>query len=903
MSLQKVLYFGCEEQIGVRLLDIGLQTLLVLVPVTAGAILFFVLRRKQRLARLIQKLVEKHEEIVQAIASFHSLLASDGYLSKLDCSLWHEKWDYLSPLVEEGSKRKTGIEYPEKLKELWSIFENGGSLIKRKNEEYVKSELAKFKTFFDDFEANPLTERQRQAIVIEEKHNLVVAGAGTGKTSTLLGKAGYILQKKLAESDEILLIAFARKVRDELEERTLRKLGREIAIETFHSLGLDIIADVEKRKLSVSELSTDKLKLQNAILRFIKERLGDPKFLQRIVEYFAFYATPYKSMFDFKSKGEYIDYLRNQEVRSLKGDLVKSLEECNIANFLYMNGIDYSYERDYEANVASRQRRQYKPDFYLPKYGVYIEHFGVDRNGNTAPFVDREKYLEDMSWKKRTHQENGTKLIETFSWEASEEVLLDNLESHLAAFGVEFAPIPEEKMFDKLNKLGLIHPFAGLLGSFLNLFKSSQKSFQELLEQVKTQSDRERNKAFIEIFSEIYAEYQKSLGDEIDFNDMINRAEQHVSSGSYHSKFKYILVDEFQDISYNRYKLLKALLSNNLHSRLFAVGDDWQSIYRFTGSDVSIMTDFNQHFDPSECLELDRTFRFSDRICDFSSKFILKNPSQIRKKLTSNIKSEGPAVTLLWSDNTEDSIKEALHRIKSSEKNGTRVLIIGRYNHQQPSNLDVLRRMFQGLDINYITAHSSKGKESDCAIVIGLTSQGYAFPSQIEDDPVLNLVLAKKEPVPNAEERRLFYVAVTRARKHVYLIANRTNPSVFAAEVANPEYDIEIDGDEAEASTACPSCKTGLIIQRQGKMGTFYSCSNYPHCEYKPRQCPRCGTGFLHESKESSALYVCSNSNCSFKTIKCPRCKDGYLVLRKGRYSQFFGCSNYPDCRYTQSNR
>jgi ssDNA-binding Zn-finger/Zn-ribbon topoisomerase 1 len=125
---------------------------------------------------------------------------------------------------------------------------------------------------------------------------------------------------------------------------------------------------------------------------------------------------------------------------------------------------------------------------------------------------------------------------------------------------------------------------------------------------------------------------------------------------------------------------------------------------------------------------------------------------------------------------------------------------------------------------------------------------------------------------------------------------------VFASEVANGEYDIEINGDKAESSTACPSCKTGLIVQVQGGMGAFYSCSNYPLCEYKPHLCPRCDTGFLHESKESSALYVCSNLSCSFKPSKCPGCKDGYLVLRKGRdNSQFFGCSNYPNCRYTQS--
>ena len=447
-----------------------------------------------------------------------------------------------------------------------------------------------------------------------------------------------------------------------------------------------------------------------------------------------------------------------------------------------------------------------------------------------------------------------------------------------------------------------MHPFTGLLATFLNLFKSTQKSIQELRELAKELSDCNRSKAFIEIFSEIYNDYEESLGEEIDFNDMINKAEEYVSKGAYHSEFKYILVDEFQDISYNRFKLLKALLANNPSAKLFCVGDDWQSIYRFAGSDVSIMTDFNSYFAPFERLDLDKTFRFDNKLCDFSSKFILKNPNQIKKQLTSHMESADPSVTLLRSEIIEDTILEVLDQIESSEKKGAHVFIIGRYNHQKPTNLRQLRERFPKLDISYITAHSSKGKQSDYVIIIGLTSQGYAFPSQIEDDPLLDLVLAKGEQVPHAEERRLFYVAVTRAKKHVFLIANKENPSTFASEVESGGYEVIIEGRRGEANVLCPDCKTGVIVSRHGKLGDFYSCSNYPYCEYKPRMCPKCGEGFLFQSDRLFAVnYICSNATCSFKRRKCPRCKDGYLIVRSGRYSEFLGCSNYPICRYTES--
>lgn len=484
---------------------------MIVILVAASSFIIFQIDRKRarkhQLEQLKQKLNEKREEILRAVTSFRSLIDSESYISKGEYSKWRTSWNYLRPLVQEYSKKDIETEFDEELKGLESAFENGDSLIKKRNEEYIQLELEKYQNFFDNIEAFPLTEGQRRAIVTDEKHNLVVAGAGTGKTSTIVGKAGYILQKELAKPHEILLISFAKKVRKEIDKRVLARLGQKLRVETFHSLGLNIIATVEKRKPSVSELSRDSLKLPNAILEFIQKRKEDREFLRKLNEYFAFHRTPHESEFNFKSKGEYIDFLHNNQVRSLKGDLVRSLEECEIANFLYMNGIDYVYEGNYEVETASKSHRQYKPDFYLPEYGIYIEHFGVDKNNMTAPFVDREQYLAEMVWKRRIHRQNHTTLVETYSWEKSEGVLLENLKRNLVSAGVKFDRIPPERIFDKLNELGLVHPFTRLIATFLNLFKSARKSKDELVEQSKELPDYMRYKAFIDIFSEIYSDY------------------------------------------------------------------------------------------------------------------------------------------------------------------------------------------------------------------------------------------------------------------------------------------------------------------------------------------------------------------------------------------------------------
>ena len=235
-----------------------------------------------------------------------------------------------------------------------------------------------------------------------------------------------------------------------------------------------------------------------------------------------------------------------------------------------------------------------------------------------------------------------------------------------------------------------------------------------------------------------------------------------------------------------------------------------------------------------------------------------------------------------------------------------KILIINRYEDiGKPSNIDELILNNPKLLIEYKTAHKSKGRTVDFVIIIGLKSGELGFPCQIEDDPLLDLVQAQQEHFPNAEERRLFYVAITRARKHVYLVVSEPfNVSSFVTEIENNGYEINITGKKLEP-IKCPVCRTGTIIfeEKRGR----HECSNSPYCDYAPKNCPKCrenypesDIGFLYLD---DSHYRCSNDKCSFKAKACPRCDDGYLVPRQDDDGRpFFGCSNFPTkgCRYTE---
>ena len=585
---------------------------------------------------------------------------------------------------------------------------------------------------------------------------------------------------------------------------------------------------------------------------------------------------------------------------------MRSFEECEIANFLYLNGVSYEYEAPYEHDLATADRRQYKPDFRLPEHGIYIEHFGLDAKGNTAPYVDGAAYRQDMDWKRGVHADHGTVLIETFSHEQADGKFLRNLKDKLGAHGVTLSPIPRKAVFAALEQQRRIVPFVQLLATFLQHFKGSRLSFADIAERADARPLAIRAQAFVAVFRPIFERYQEALSrtGEVDFHDMINRATDAVESGRYRSPFTYILVDEFQDISPSRARLLKALLDSSPGAQLFAVGDDWQSIYRFGGSDISLMREFGEHFGEFESIDLTTTFRCADRIAEVAAAFVLRNPAQIKKTVRATRTADRPAVRIgLPGQGQLSLLKEALDRIAQDacrHDGASEVLVLGRYRHLRPRNLGALRKQYPGLRFTWMTVHGAKGLEADYAVVLGLVSGRYAFPAEVADDPLLDLVLAAPEAHPNAEERRLLYVAMTRAKRQVFLLADGGGPpSAFVTELVGGGYDVEVFGRPPEDDVSCPRCARGRLERRLNARngGVFYGCSNFPLCEHTARACPRCGNGLPVRSGTS---YRCRD--CGGSIEACPDC-DGWLDTRMGRYGRFLGCSNYPQCSYTRDLR
>ena len=486
---------------------------------------------------------------------------------------------------------------------------------------------------------------------------------------------------------------------------------------TFHGLGRAIIAEAEGKPPAVAKVAEDEKALLVLLKDIVSGLLSDEKLSRILRRWFQEFFSPYRSQHEFKNLGEYWNYIREHEIRSLKGDKVKSFEECEIANFFYLNGVSYEYEAQYEHDTRTSQRGQYKPDFHLPDAGIYIEHFALNASGNTPPFIDREEYLHSMEWKRSLHAEHSTVLIETFSHEKAAGELTKKLAEKLAARGVTFSPIPSDQVFVALQEQERVDRFTRLVATFLHHFKGAQLSSHEVARRAAKAGDRLRAQAFLAVFEPIFERYQQSLSrqeeigqDEIDFHDMINKATKHVEAGRFLSPFRYILVDEFQDISPGRARLLKALLDQSPDAQLFAVGDDWQSIYRFAGSDIAIMREFEDHFGHTEQTYLETTFRCADRIAEVATKFVLSNPAQIRKKRSTR-RADGPSVHVGLPTEDLSLLEEALDMIVADAANHgekSTVLLLGRYGHTRPKDMSELRKRHPELDLTYMTVHGSK---------------------------------------------------------------------------------------------------------------------------------------------------------------------------------------------------
>ena len=778
---------------------------------------------------------------------------------------------------------------------------------------FVDAELDRWKDFFDTIESQPLTPEQRLSVVVDEDATLVLAGAGSGKTSVITAKAAYLLKAGIREPEEILLLAFAKNAAEEMSERVEARSGVPIVARTFHAIAYDIIGIVEGSKPALADHATDDMAFSNLIKQILKDlvhRLSDVS--KAIIQFFAHFLVEPKTEWDFQTKHEFYTHMESQDLRTLQGEKVKSYEELQIANWLYENGVEYEYEPVYEHKIPETGRRDYQPDFRLTESGIYIEHFGVRRQkmagGSerlvTAPFVDRDAYLAGMEWKRQVHADHETTLIETYSYERQEGRLLTGLAEKLAPH-VTLKPRPADTIYDQIVELKQVDDFSKLLGTFLRKFKSGGYSLADC----ETKSERmklgKRAKAFLDVFAPVFEEYQKRLEGRIDFEDMILRAAQYAETGRYLSPFRHILIDEFQDISQSRARLVKALKSQHSDVRIFAVGDDWQSIFRFAGSDIHLMRHFGAEFGGSfgdesgvhRTVDLGRTFRSVDQIAFAARTFVLRNPAQIEKQVIPAGTATEPAISIVAVPRAEEERKlsdvlAALSERPNTDPKPASVLLLGRYRFNEP-RMHELRRRFPQLHITFKTIHASKGLQADHVILLNADSGRIGFPSEIVDDPLLSLVSPEEEAFQNAEERRVMYVAMTRARHTLTFLASHARPSSFVTELRkDPAYGIVAVPDAEPEVHVCGECGGRLLGVTGKDSRIWYRCEHVQHCGNLLPACPSCGTALPRQAEGTNEV----RCGCTASYPPCPECKDGWLVERSGRYGGFLGCVRYPTC-------
>jgi len=430
-----------------------------------------------------------------------------------------KRWleSYIKDIKKVLKKDKNILKYlnQKRLPDIFSIDKNSTKWIESINRDFTSYELKEYQEYFDTVESNPLTHMQRIAVITHEENNLILAGAGSGKTSVIVAKIGYLLEKEYCTPDEIIILSFNKKAQEELSERIKERIGVEINIKTFHALGKEIV------------------------------------------------------------------------------------DECYIVESL-------------------------------------------------------------------------------------------------------------------------------------------------------------------------------------EFDEMITLATQALIEELYASPYSYIFIDEFQDISQERAELLFELKMQT-DANITAVGDDWQSINQFAGSDISIIQNFREQYPYTAVIKLDYTFRFNQEIAQASRKFILKNPAQITKEIKTTKKTETPSLYIYWYK-TKEEIEEAIIMILSlidkKNKETKSVKILSRYRFMLSQTLSQLQEQFPKLELSNETIHSSKGLEADYVIITHLESGKFGFPSEIEESD---------EPFLYAEERRLFYVAMTRAKEKIFFICNKNNPSIFIEELIEEE--------------------------------------------------------------------------------------------------------------------
>lgn len=693
------------------------------------------------------------------------------------------------------------------------------------NSAIIENQYQKYKDYFDNMyrgidENIHLDREQIKAILADEDYSLIIAGAGTGKTTTIASKVKYLVDIKKVDPAKIVVMSYTKKATEELEKRIVLDFDIPAKVTTFHSLGLMHIREIFKNRKCyvVDDNAKDQIFLEyfkghifpykdkvkellsifNTTTVTVKWLFGS-YFQENYDKYRAFdeYFESYKKykLSEITDLKKWIEEkiekdLNSETIRTIRGEVVKSKGEALIANFLYKNGIEYQYEKIYKDFMPDN--KIYRPDFTLDLGGtpVYIEYFGL------STYKDNElnRYNKIRKLKEAYHQEHHTKFIKIDYQKGTS--IINTLKEELIKLGLTPHPRSDVEIFNTIldnNKLAQFYPFKDFIYKNIDTIKSTSKreNYIEIVkEYISSLSKEEKEMAILQFkyINDFYNYYQTKLyGSEnygFDFSDMIYYANLYINKIDKNNSlnFEYLIIDEYQDISEDRYHLTQSIAKRNT-AKVVAVGDDWQSIFAFAGSKIEYIYNFLNYFPGAKLLKITNTYRNSKELINYSGSFIMKNEEQIKKDLISEKSVPNPVKFITFQDDEEyqtlKGVIRQIHKINPTHN----IMILGRTNkiidecYNDPELKDDIGTKityigYEDIDIDGMTIHKAKGLTADEVIIIGLDT---SFPrNQTGIFWLENLFKNRivEEKIPFAEERRLFYVALTRTKNNVYLLVN-----------------------------------------------------------------------------------------------------------------------------------
>lgn len=656
-----------------------------------------------------------------------------------------------------------------------------------------------------------LNDQQRNAVISESKRLLVLAGAGSGKTKTLLQKLIYLIEEKGISPSNILAITFTKNATNEMIDRLIisadesgeyEKLSGDknisksekdrkrneyqkkykwidaLTIKTFHSFCYNTLRHYgvnefdNKFKIIGNENHEEGEYVKNKapekafeiVHKLLIEQCEDVEYLLMLKRYILDYLVD-------KIHLKETDYIPKEHkyFTTLNGTRVASKSEQFIADWFYRHNIKFEYEP--RLNVKDFG---FNPDFYVPAANLYIEHV----SDKSYPMADKEEQFKkgDMLYVKTfdTMTKDSALINQTLDRILKNRLPADFYKSFSVNFREEFNHYHEN-----------VKDFVRQIIRVTDMIKVENVSLDNVLENAQ-QDQHERVRHFYELTIPIVKKYNDYCTDKsyLDFNDLISRSislfRNHSDiANKYRNTLQYILVDEFQDVDNLQIELIKLLLTEN--TQLFCVGDDWQSIYGFKGSNLSYIVEFEKYFENAEIIKFNLNYRSTQNIVGASNEVIKHNKFKVDKDVQASKKSEHKIV--VYSGNNEkENIQFCINRVKELLDEGIsndEILFL----YRRSKMFFPYERKLEREKVSGKTIHASKGLEAKVVFIIGLTEGSGGFPDIWLEDRIYQVIKKADYDLLMEEERRLFYVAITRAKDKLFLITEKGNESSFLKEI------------------------------------------------------------------------------------------------------------------------